>query len=168
MNSFSLPIYRITIWNSTGTKLRGTIWAADTCQHSWTLKEAMSQPSEQITEANNPSHEELEYYSDFDSELEDGSTASEEDMFLSIWYPWPPYFPTPYLCNWDFRDPKKALKYITKHFNLEMIQKNVKQFPDLSHNFIYSNTFMDPDCFSLLKCYINKSICDHNALFQNS
>ena len=32
-------LYRILIWNSTRTNHRGTIWAADTCQCSWTLKE---------------------------------------------------------------------------------------------------------------------------------
>ena len=126
----------------------------------------MSQPLAQITEVEKSSHEELEYYSNLDSKLEEESTASEEDMFLSIWYPSPPYFPTPYLCNQDFREPEKALKYIMKHFNLEMIHKSLRTFPDLSLNFIYSNTFVDPDCFSLLKCYINKSIHDQNALLQ--
>ena len=122
----------------------------------------MSQPLEQVTEAKKSSHEELEY----NSNLEEGSTTSEVDMFLSIWYPSPPYFPSPYLRNWDLRDPKKALEYITKHFNLKTIHKSVKQFLDLSHDFIYSNTFMDPDRFILLQCYINKSICEHNAYLQ--
>ena len=75
----------------------------------------MSQPSEQITEAKKSSQDDSENSSE--SKLEEGSTTSEEDMFLSIQYPSPPNFPTPYLHNWDFGDPKKALKYIMKNFN---------------------------------------------------
>ena len=75
----------------------------------------MSQPSEHVSEAMKMSKEESEYYSDLNSELEEGSTASEEDMFLSIQYLSQPNFPKPYLHNWDFRDPDKALKYIMKH-----------------------------------------------------
>ena len=126
----------------------------------------MSQPSEQITEANKPSHEELEYYSDFDSELEDGSTASEEDMFLSIWYSSPPNFPTPYLCNWDFLDTERARKYIMKHFNLKNIKEGLRRYPDHSRDILYHNTFIDPDHFDSLQRYINKSIHKHNATFQ--
>ena len=74
--------------------------------------------------------------------------------------------PTPYLHKWHFGDPEKALKYITKHFDLDMIHRSVKQFPDLSHDFIYSNTFVDPDHFILLQCDINKSIREHNAYLQ--
>ena len=101
-----------------------------------------------------------------DSKLEERSTTSEEDTFLSIQYPSPPYFPTPYLCNQDFGDPDKVLKYITKHFNLDMIHKSVKLFPNLSQDFIYSNTFVDPDHFSQLQCYINRSIHEGNAYLQ--
>ena len=79
--------------------------------------------SEHVSKDNKPSHQELEYYSDSDSESEEGSTASEEDMFLSIWYPSLPHFPTPYLCNWDISDPDKALKYITKNFNYKTVIK---------------------------------------------
>ena len=118
------------------------------------------------SEAKKSSHEELEYYSDLDSDSEEGSTTSEEDTFLSIRYPSPPYFPKPYLHNQDFRSPDKALKYIMKHFNLETIHKSVKQFPYLSHDFIYSNTFVDPDHFILLQHYINKSIRECNAYLQ--
>ena len=126
----------------------------------------MSLILEHVSEDNKPSHQESEYNSNLDSESEEGSTASKEDMFLSIWYPSPPYFPSPYLRNWDLRDPKKALEYITKHFNLETIHKSVKQFPYLSHDFIYSNTFVDPDHFILLQHYINKSIRECNAYLQ--
>ena len=127
----------------------------------------MSQHSEHITDAKQSSHDELEYYSDLDSKLEEGSTTSEEDIFLSIWYPSLPYFPTPYLHNRDFRDPEKALRYITKHFNLGMIYNSIQRFPDLSKVFVYSNTFINPDHFTLLQHYINKSICDPNAYLQN-
>ena len=122
----------------------------------------MSIISEHVSKDKKPSHEELEYY----SKLEEGSTTLEEDMFLSIQYPSPPNFPTPYLYNQDFRHPDKVLKYITKYFNLKTIHRSLKSFPDLSLDFIYSNTFVDPTCDSLLQCYINKSICDQNALLQ--
>ena len=82
----------------------------------------MSQALEQNTEAKKSSHEDSEYYYESDTELEEGSTASEEDTFLSIRYPSLPYFPTAYLHNWNFGEPDKALKYITKHFNLGAIQ----------------------------------------------
>ena len=59
--------------------------------------------------------------------------------FLSIQYPSLPYFPTPYLHHWDFRSTKQALKYKTKHFNLELIHKGIVSFPDLFWDFIYSN-----------------------------
>ena len=105
----------------------------------------MSQFSEQITKTTKSSHDKSEY----NSELEEGSTATEEDMFLSIWYPSLPFFPTPNLHHWDLGDPKKALKYIMKHFNLKTIH-NIQRFPNLSKDFIYSNTFIDSDCFLLL------------------
>ena len=92
----------------------------------------MSQHLEQITKVDKPSHDES------DSKSEEGSTASEEDMLLSIQYPSPPYFPTPYLHNWDFRDSNQALKYITKHSNCETIHNSLWKFPDLSPDFIYS------------------------------
>ena len=88
----------------------------------------MSWPSEQITKAKKSSQDDSEYYSKLVTESEDGSTASEEDMFLSIQYPSPPYFPTPYLHNQDFRDPDKALKYIMKHFNLKTIHNSIQRF----------------------------------------
>ena len=123
---------------------------------------------EHISKDNKPSHEELEYSSDSDSKSEEGSTASEEDMFLSIQYLSPPNFPTPYLCNWDFRDSNKALKYITKNFNYETVIKSLQSFPNLSLNLLYYNTFVDISCYKLLQHYINKSIYDCNALLQNS
>ena len=90
--------------------------------------------------------------------LEEESTAFEGDMFLSIWYPSPPNFPTPYLCNRDFGDPAKALKYIMKHFNKQKINQSIQLFPNLDKDFIYSNTFVDPGCFFLLEHFIDKSI----------
>ena len=64
----------------------------------------MSQPLEHITEAKKSSHEDLETNSELETELEEGSMASEDDTFLSIQYPSLPNFPTPYLCNQDFLD----------------------------------------------------------------
>ena len=122
----------------------------------------MSQPSEQITDANKSSHEDLEYY----SKSEEGSTTSEEDTFLSIQYPSLPNFPTPYLCNRDFLDSERARKYIMKHFNLKHIKEGLRRYPDLSRDILYHNTFVDPDHFDSLQCYINKSIHNHNATFQ--
>ena len=126
----------------------------------------MSQPSEQITEAKKSSPDNLEYYSKSDTESEEGSTTSEEDTFLSIQYPSLPYFPTPYLHNWDFGDPNKALKYITKHFNPKVIHNSPHYFPNLSKDFIYSNTYIDSDCFLLFQWRINKSIIDCNVYLQ--
>ena len=81
----------------------------------------MSQHLEHDSRAKKPSHEELEHTSDLDSESEEVSTASEEDTFLSIQYPSPPFLPTPYLHNWDFLNSERALKYLMKHFNLKTI-----------------------------------------------
>ena len=123
------------------------------------------------------SHNDMEYHSEPGStESEEGSyasTDSEEDTFLSIWYPSPPpskkfplWFPKPYLHNQDFKDSNQALKYITKYFNLEPIHWSVQSFHDLSNDFIYLNTYVDTSWFTLLQRYINKSICDQNAILQ--
>ena len=71
------------------------------------------------------SQQELEYYSNSNSNMEEGSTTSEEDMFLSIQYL------SPYLHNWDFRDPDRALKYIMKNFNFEIVIKCLQSFHNL-------------------------------------
>ena len=99
---------------------------------------------------------------EYHAKLEEGSTASEEDMFLSIWYPSLPHFPKPYLCNWDFKSSDQALKYITKHFNHDSITKSLESFPDLSNDFIFYHTFIDSSCFTHLECYIQKLINNHN------
>ena len=92
----------------------------------------MSLILEHVSKDNKPSHQESEYNSNLDSESEEGSTASKEDMFLSIWYPSPPNFPTPYLHNQEFRDPDKALRYIMKNFNFETVIKSLQSFPNFS------------------------------------
>ena len=122
----------------------------------------MSQHSEHISKAKKSSHNKLQH----STELEEGSTASEEDTFLSIWYPSPPFFQTPYLCNWDFQTSEWAVKYLTKHFNFEMIKDGLQHYPDLSKDPVYYSTFIDPDHFNNLQQYINKSIWDHNAHLQ--
>ena len=86
---------------------------------------------EHISEDKKPSHEESEYNSDLDTKSEEGSTTSEEDTFLSIQYPSLPNFPTLYHCNWDFRNPDKALKYIMKNFNFEIVIKCLQSFHNL-------------------------------------
>ena len=120
----------------------------------------MSQPSEIIPEANQPSHDNSE------TESEEGSMASEDDMFLSIRFPSLPNFHTPYLCNWDFLDAERARKYITKHFNIKNIREGLQCYPDLSKDVIYHNTFIAPEYFESLQCYITKSIHDCNATLQ--
>ena len=105
----------------------------------------MSQPLEQITKAKKSSQDDSECSSESDTKSEEGSTTSEEDMFLSIQYPSLPNFPTSYLCNQDFESSKEALKFITKCFNLDTIHESVTDFPNLSKNIIYFNTYMDPD-----------------------
>ena len=91
-----------------------------------------------------------------DSKSEEGSTASEENTCLSIQYSSLLSFPTPYLCNWDFGDLDKALKYIMKHFNPETIHDSIQSFPNLLKDFVFSNTYMDMHCFMLLQYHINK------------
>ena len=85
----------------------------------------MSQPSEQITGAKKSSQDDSKYNSKSDTMSEEGTTTSEEDMFLAIWYPSLSYFPMHYLHNHDFGDSDKALKYITKHFNLKTIHESI-------------------------------------------
>ena len=92
--------------------------------------------------------------------------ASEDDTFLSIQFPSPPNFHTPYLCNWDFLDAERARKYITKHFNIKNIREGLQRYPDLSRDVIYHNTSVTPEHFESLQRYINKSIYNHNATFQ--
>ena len=96
---------------------------------------------EKFTEAKKSSQDDSEYNSKSDNKLEEESTTSEEDTFLSIWYPSQPNFPIPYLCKQDFGDLDKALKYITKYFNPKMIHNSPHQFPNLSKDFIYYNTY---------------------------
>ena len=125
----------------------------------------MSQPSEQDSMAKQSSQG-SETNSKSETELEEGSTASEDDVFLSIWFPSPPNFHTPYLRNRDFLDAKRARRYITKHFNLENIREGLRHYPDLSKDVIYHNTFVAPEHFKSLQCYITKTINDHNAALQ--
>ena len=164
--SFSLLFYSILIQNSTGTELRGTIWAADTCQCSWTLKEAMSQLMEHDSTAKQSSQNDSESNSKSETESEEGPTAFEDDTFLSIQFPSPPNFHTPYLHNRDFLNAERARKYIMKHFNIENIREGLQRYPDLSKDVIYHNTFIAPEHFESLQHYIKKSIHDRNAALQ--
>ena len=116
--------------------------------------------------ANKPSEQESEHISDSDPKLEEGSTTLEEDTVLSIWYPSPPYFPKPYLCNQDFRDLDKALKYIMKNFNFKTVRKSLWSFPNISLNPLYYNIFVDPSHYKPLQQHIDESIYNCNALLQ--
>ena len=126
----------------------------------------MSQHLEHHSNVKKSSHKELEYTSNLDSESEEGSMASEEDTFLSIWYPSPPFFPTPYLHNQDFLDSPRAMKYIMKHFNCEAIYEGLQKYPDPSKDPIYYSTYINIDRFNNLQQYIEISIQDHNVLLQ--
>ena len=126
----------------------------------------MSQPSDINPETKKSSHNDSETNSKSESESEEGSTASEDDTFLSIRFPSPPNFHKPYLCNRDFLDTKWARRYLTKHFNIENIREGLRCYPDLSKDVIYHNTFIAPEHFDSLQCYITKSICDCNAALQ--
>ena len=61
---------------------------------------------------------------------------------------------------------ERARKYITKHFNLENIKEGLQCYPDLSRDILYHNTFVVPDHFDSLQCYITKSIHECNAALQ--
>ena len=126
----------------------------------------MSPSSEDHSKSKKPSHDDLEDTPGSETESEEGSTASEDDTFLSIRFPSPPNFPTPYLCNQDFLDAKRARRYIMKHFNLEDIREGLRRYPDLSKDIIYHNTFITPEHFESLQHYITKSIHDRNAALQ--
>ena len=80
---------------------------------------------EQVSGAEKSSHDDSETNSELETNSEEGYTASEDDTFLSIQFPSPPNFPSPYLCNWDFLDSERARKYIMKHFNLKNIKKGL-------------------------------------------
>ena len=60
----------------------------------------MSQPLEQDSTAEKSTH-------GLETESEEGSTASEDDVFFSIWFPSPPHFHTPYLRIRDFLDAER-------------------------------------------------------------
>ena len=126
----------------------------------------MSQHLEQIPEAKKSLHDDLETNSESEIKLEEGSMASEDDTFLSIWFPSPPNVPTPHLRNWDFLNSERVRKYITKHFNLENIKEGLRSYPDPSRDILYHNTFIVPEHFDSLQHYITKSIHECNASLQ--
>ena len=126
----------------------------------------MSQPSEPNPEANQSSHDDSETSSKSETKSEGGSTPPEHDVFLSIWYPSPPFFPTPYLCTWDFLNAKKAIQYKMKHFNQKTIHQGLILYPNLPLNPIYYSTYIKPDSFLPLQCHIQNSIDQWNAHVQ--
>ena len=126
----------------------------------------MSQPSEHDSMAKKPSHDDSDIHSKLETESEESSTASEDDVFFSIWFPSLPNFPAPYLRNRDFLNAEKARRYIMKHFNLKNIREGLRCYPDLSKDIIYHNTFIAPEHLKSLHCYIVKTIHNHNAALQ--
>ena len=119
----------------------------------------MPQPPEHDSTADQSSH-------NSETESEESSTASDDDVCFSIRFPSPPNFPHPYLRNRDFLDSERARRYITKHFNLENIREGLRRYPDLSKDVLYHNTFVVPEHFESLQRYIQKSINDRNAQLQ--
>ena len=126
----------------------------------------MSQPLEQHSEPVKSSQNNSETNSKSETKLEEGSMASEDDIFLSIRFPSPPSFHTPYLRNQDFLNTERARRFITKHFSIENIREGLRHYPDLSKDIIHHNTFMSPEHFESLQRYIHKSIHNHNATLQ--
>ena len=126
----------------------------------------MSQPLDLKTEAKQPSHVKSKSDSEMETELEDKSTASEADVFCSIRFPAPPFFPKPYLHNWDSINFLQAEKYKMKHFNPEMIHNSLQLYPDHSKDFIYYNTYVNVAHFTSLQHHIDLSIQTHNACLQ--
>ena len=175
---FPSYLYRHLIWNPHGTKIRGTIWAADTCQCSWTLIEAMSQHLEQDSKIAESSHSQtMEHHSEADESMartieEDNESDHEttdsklENVFDGIHYPAPHHWEHAYLHFHNFWDPDKAREYINRRYNPQTISKSLSQFPNFVSNFIYSNTYVDTDRFIILQSYIQKSIWDYNAFVQ--
>ena len=104
-----------TLWNN--SKLRGTIWAADTYQCSWTLKEAISQQPEHSSTAK-PSQTDSENSSESETELEEESLVPMELGHFHTHFPSPFQLWKPYLCNQHFKDTNGALEYITENFCL--------------------------------------------------
>ena len=138
----------------------------DTCQCSWTLKEAMSWALENNSKSQKSSHHDMEHHSNHSksgSKSEEGSTTLEEDMFLSIWYPSPPNFPKPYLLNQDFRDSNWALKYIKGEPSTPLLNIKVESPPTPTLQYPSSPTTpsscyhsLDPNNFMVLVKNWNK------------
>ena len=147
-------------------KLRGIIWAADTCHCSWTLKEACHTAQNLIPNVLNH-HNQAWNTIPMQMIQSQRKHLQHQKMMHSLLFSthhclqqrtFPLHFSKPYLHNWDFKDSDQVLRYITKYFNHETIHRSLKSFPDLSTDFIYSNTYMDTHHFSQLQHYINKSI----------
>ena len=134
---------------------------------------SMSHSKEQDSGCAESSQTDTEYHSNVDStESEEASTASDDDVFASIWYPSLPWaknfplrFPKPYLCNQDFKDSDQALRYIMKYFNLQTIHQSLKSFPRLYNDFIYSNTYVETHRFNSLNTKLTNQ---YKIVMQNS
>ena len=130
---------------------------------------SMSHSTEQESENAESSHWNIEYHFDADdTKLEKASTASDNDVFASIWYPslpatknLPLCFSKPYLHHQDFKDSDQALRYIMRYFNCQTIHQSLKSFPNLYNDFIYSNTYVETHCFDSLQHYIKtiRALC---------
>ena len=142
----------------------GTIQAADICQCSWTLEEAMSSSlkynsaevfSESEEEPNNEQSSQLNY-----SESESGSEGSSlESVVTQGFYP---QFPTPcnfwnpYFSKWNFKGPQEALEVINERFHINKVHQDILAFPNLANDYIYKYTFLHPHLFVALQHKINQ------------
>ena len=180
--SFSYSIYSILIQNSNGTKLRGNKQTADTCQHPWTLKKAMTQPLEHDSDRSS-SQTDSEYHSKQETKSEEEQVIivdySKGHTFLDIWFPLPAQFPKPCLMlqevtsnlddtlpkpyEWthDYvKDPKSALAYIITNFNIGKISRSIQDFPLYHYDQVYYSAYIDISWYTSLQCYI--AIQAHN------
>ena len=159
------------LWNQVP---RGTIWAADTCQCSWTLEEAMSSSSEYNSaevfsklEEESDNEQPSQQNSEHDSESESGSEGSSlQSVVTGTFYP---QFPThnfqkPYLSKRNFKGPEEALQVINERFHINKIHQDILVFPNLANDYIYKYTFVHSHLCTALLQKIDQRIAGWNAL----
>ena len=124
----------------------------------------MSQHSEHDSEIAESSHLQTKVYHseadesiartiEEDNELDHETMDSKsENVFDGIHYPVPCQWEHAYLCLCSFQDPDKAQEYINRRFNPQVTRQSILKFPNLTSDFIYSNTHVDTDCFIVLQC----------------
>ena len=163
-----------TLWNPLP---RGTIRAADTCQCSWTLEEAMSSSSEYNStevfseleeEQNKTQSSQLnsDYSSESESGLEESSLQSVVTGCFYTWFPTPHNFWKPYFSKRNFKSAEEALKVINERFHIDKVHQDILVFPNLANDYIYKYTFLHPHLFIALQLKLDQQIAEWNALQQ--